>query len=213
MISERSSLAERGYDPKRHATALRRKITILATRVEILQSLLPKIPGKPISEKEMNRRKGMIENLRSNAHQVASAMNMSNFGNIESLLGPDDIMSRVTGMDNQGIVGFQRQVMREQDEALEKLEETVIRTKLIAMDVNKELGLQTKLIDDLGNHVDVSVSGLAQVERSLKYNGIFMSILLSVLEIFGRADLICDRNDEVQKPKKDQKGTSQGGTS
>ena len=64
----------------------------------------------------MNRRKDMVGNLRSKANQVASALNMSNFANRDSLLGPetkpDDAMNRVSGMDNQGIVGFQRQVMR-----------------------------------------------------------------------------------------------------
>lgn len=68
------------------------------------------------SEKEMNRRKDMVGNLRSKTNQVASALNMSNFANRDSLLGPDikpdDAMNRVSGMDNQGIVGFQRQVMR-----------------------------------------------------------------------------------------------------
>ena len=68
------------------------------------------------SEKEMNRRKDMIGNLRSQANQMASALNMSNFANRDSLLGseikPDDTMSRVSSMDNQGIVGFQRQVMK-----------------------------------------------------------------------------------------------------
>lgn len=64
----------------------------------------------------MNRRKDMVGNLRSKANQMANALNMSNFANRDSLLGPeikpDDSMSRVTGMDNQGIVGYQRQVMR-----------------------------------------------------------------------------------------------------
>lgn len=65
----------------------------------------------------MNRRKDMIGNLRSQANQMANALNMSNFANRDSLLGSseikaDDTMSRVASMDNQGIVGFQRQVMR-----------------------------------------------------------------------------------------------------
>ena len=64
----------------------------------------------------MNRRKDMIGNLRSQANQMANTLNMSNFANRDSLLGseikPDDTMSRVSSMDNQGIVGFQRQVMR-----------------------------------------------------------------------------------------------------
>ncbi|MBA0792261.1 hypothetical protein Gohar_016774 [Gossypium harknessii] len=89
----------------------------------------------------MNRRKDMVANLRSKANQMASAFNMSNFANRESLLGPEtkqDAMSRTVGLDNSGLV--------EQDEGLEKLEETVMSTKHIALAVNEELDLHTRLI-------------------------------------------------------------------
>ncbi|MFQ6660640.1 hypothetical protein Gotur_029079 [Gossypium turneri] len=119
----------------------------------------------------MNRRKDMVANLRSKVNQMASAFNMSNFANRDSLLGPEskpDAMSRTVGLDNSGLVGLQRQIMKgkvvlfraEQDEDLEKLEETVVSTKHIALAVNEELDLQTRLIDDLDQHVDVSDSRL-----------------------------------------------------
>ncbi|XP_010476728.1 PREDICTED: syntaxin-51 [Camelina sativa] len=201
MISERSSSAETGPDAQRRASALRRKITIFGTKLDSLQSLLAQIHGKPISEKEMNRRKDMVGNLRSKSNQMANALNMSNFANRDSLLGPeikpDDSMSRVTGMDNQGIVGYQRQVMREQDEGLEKLEETVMSTKHIAMAVGEELDLQTRLIDDLDYHVDVTDSRLQRVQKNLavmnknmKSGCSCMSMLLSVLGIVGLAVVI-----------------------
>jgi len=62
----------------------------------------------------MSRRKGTFENLRSKANQMASALDMLKFSNIDILLRPekDDIMSRVIGLDNQGIVGLHRQVMK-----------------------------------------------------------------------------------------------------
>lgn len=64
----------------------------------------------------MNRRKDMVANLRSKASQMASTLNMSNFAIRDSLLGPEikpaDVMSRASGLDNQGVVGLQRQVMR-----------------------------------------------------------------------------------------------------
>lgn len=64
----------------------------------------------------MNRRRDMVNNLRSKVTQMASSLNMSNFANRDSLLGPEikpaDAMSRISGLDNQGIVGLQRQVMR-----------------------------------------------------------------------------------------------------
>lgn len=68
------------------------------------------------SEKEMNRRKDMLANLRTKVNQMASTLNMSNFANRDSLLGteikPANAMSRAVSLDNSGLVGFQRQVMK-----------------------------------------------------------------------------------------------------
>ncbi|CAK9163887.1 unnamed protein product [Ilex paraguariensis] len=172
MISERSSLPGSGPEVQRHSSAIRRKITILGTRLDSLQSLLSKLHGKqPLTTKEMNRRNDILSNLRSKVNQMAATLNMSNFANRDNLLGPEskeaDAMSRTTGLDNYGIVGLQRQVMREQDEGLEKLEETVISTKHIALAVNEELDLHTRLIDNLDQHVDVTDSRLQRVQRKL----------------------------------------------
>ena len=58
----------------------------------------------------------MLANLRSKVNQMASTLNMSNFANRDSLLGsetkPVDAMSRASGLDNHGVVGLQRQIMR-----------------------------------------------------------------------------------------------------
>ncbi|KAK4767802.1 hypothetical protein SAY87_002943 [Trapa incisa] len=172
MITERSALPTSGPDSQRHSSAIRRKLTILRTRLDSLQSILTRLPGKqPMSDKEMNRRKDMLSNLRTKVNQMASTLNMSNFANRDSLLGPEtkqpDAMSRTAGLDNQGVVGLQRQIMREQDEGLEKLEETVISTKHIALAVNEELDLHTRLIDNLDEHVDVTDSRLRRVQKNL----------------------------------------------
>ncbi|KAE8650116.1 syntaxin-52 [Cucumis sativus] len=172
MISERSSFPATGPESQRHASAIRRKITILGTKVDGLQSLLLKLPVKqPLSEKEINRRKDMLVQMRSKVKQMASTLNMSNFANRDSLLGPEmksaDVMSKTAELDNQGLVGFQRKIMKEQDEGLEKLEETITSTKHIALAVNEELSLHTRLIDDLDQHVDVTDSQLARVQKRL----------------------------------------------
>ncbi|XP_047334445.1 syntaxin-51-like [Impatiens glandulifera] len=172
MISERVSMPATGPDAQRHASTIRRKITILGTKLDSLQSLLSRLHGKqPLTDKEMNRRKDMVLNLRSKVNQMASTLNMSNFANRDSLLGPEitsvDAVKKTEGLDNHGIVGLQRQIMREQDEGLEKLEETVISTKHIALAVNEELGLHSRLIDDLDEHVDVTDSRLKRVQKNL----------------------------------------------
>ncbi|KAM0070842.1 hypothetical protein Hdeb2414_s0001g00017951 [Helianthus debilis subsp. tardiflorus] len=45
MILERSSFVA-GSEAQRHSSAIRRKITILGTRLDSLQSLLTKLPAK-----------------------------------------------------------------------------------------------------------------------------------------------------------------------
>ncbi|KAJ6747664.1 SYNTAXIN [Salix koriyanagi] len=115
----------------------------------------------------------MLKNLSTKVNQMATTLNMSSAANRENLFGPDkktdDIVNRASGLDNHGLVGFQRQIMKEQDEGLEKLEETVTSTKHIALAVNEELTLHTKLLDDLDEHVDVTNSRLQTVQRKLAF--------------------------------------------
>lgn len=68
------------------------------------------------TEKEMNRRRDLLANLRSKVSLMASTLNMSNMENRASLLGPEiksaDAMSRTAGLDNYGVIGLQRQIMK-----------------------------------------------------------------------------------------------------
>ncbi|GLJ16323.1 hypothetical protein SUGI_0275750 [Cryptomeria japonica] len=171
-IAERASLPAAGPETQRHLSAIRRKITILATRLDTLESLLHKLPSKqPLTEKELHRRQDMLVNLRSRANQMASTLKMSTFAKRDDLLGQDSKqlseINRTSGLDNYGLVGLQRQIMKEQDEGLEKLEETVISTKHIALAVNEELDLQTHLLDSLDQDVDATGFRLQRVQRRL----------------------------------------------
>eukprot|EP00252_Welwitschia_mirabilis_P005097 TRINITY_DN1550_c0_g2_i1.p1 TRINITY_DN1550_c0_g2~~TRINITY_DN1550_c0_g2_i1.p1 ORF type:complete len:234 (+),score=44.83 TRINITY_DN1550_c0_g2_i1:243-944(+) len=171
-MAERSSLPPSGPDTQHHLSALRRKVTVLSTRIDSLQSMLPKLPSRQrITEKELHRRQDMLVNLRSKANQMASALKMSNLGNRNDLLGdenkPVSEIDRTPGLDNYGLVGLQRQIMKEQDEGLEKLEETVISTKHIALAVNEELDLQSRLLDNFDQDVDLTASRLQRAQRRL----------------------------------------------
>ncbi|KAJ8449732.1 hypothetical protein Cgig2_001388 [Carnegiea gigantea] len=165
MVSEASTLPPTGPQTQRHFSATRRKITILKTKLESLESLLAKLPSlQPMTPKEMNRRKDLLANLQSKVNQMANTLNSYSASYRDRLLGADtksdDVIKRASNMDNHGIVGFQRQIMKEQDEGLEKLEETVISTKHIALAVNEELNLHTRLLDSLDDHVEATGSRL-----------------------------------------------------
>lgn len=46
MISEKGSLPPSGPEAQRHMSAIRRKITILVTKLDSLESILLKLPSK-----------------------------------------------------------------------------------------------------------------------------------------------------------------------
>jgi len=48
MVSDWSSYPASGPETQRQSSAIRRKITILGTRLDSLQSLLSKLPGKQL---------------------------------------------------------------------------------------------------------------------------------------------------------------------
>nr|GMC86051.1 syntaxin-51-like [Ipomoea batatas] len=189
-----------GPETQRHFSAARRKVTILRTRLDTLQSLLSKLQstqplfgkrcvcllpdrkrphrdaameelGSGRSKKEMKRRHDMLDNLVTKANQMATALNMNTLTIRDSLLGPEtkqpDVVSRATGLDNQGLVSFQRQVMKEQDDDLGKLEESVLSTKHVALAINEELNLHTGLLDSLDHHVETTNTRLQRVQRRL----------------------------------------------
>ncbi|KAK9158750.1 hypothetical protein Scep_005324 [Stephania cephalantha] len=80
-------VSEMGYF-QRYLSSIRRRVTILGTRLDSLQSLLSKLSGKQqITEKEIRLRQEMLATLRSKSNQMASKLNISHFGNRDSLLG------------------------------------------------------------------------------------------------------------------------------
>jgi hypothetical protein len=48
MVAERGALPQSGPEAARHASAIRRKITILGTRLESLDGLLARVPPKSV---------------------------------------------------------------------------------------------------------------------------------------------------------------------
>lgn len=64
----------------------------------------------------MNRRQDLLTTISSKANQMATTLNMSGLANRDSLLGPDrkseEVMNKAAGLDNQGLVAFQRQIIK-----------------------------------------------------------------------------------------------------
>lgn len=191
---ESSSTVLRPSEASRLISLIRRKLTMLSTKLDSLLSLLsnPSLT-KSLNDRELAKRQELVSNLWARMNQMTISLNSSQESNRSSLLGQDGVQAelkentRTFGLSNPGIVGLQRQIMRDQDGDLDKLEETALSTRHIALAINEELDLHTRLLDDLDEDVDVTNNRMKVVQRRLafisKRAGSTCSLLLMVLAL------------------------------
>lgn len=171
-IAEKNELPPHSSEGTRIASVSRRKLAVLNNKLDRLESLLQSSPWKGnLNEKEMYRRQNMLMDLRDKSKKMSSSLS-SGHANRESLMeggiAPVET-SRTQGLDNSGLVNLQRQIMKEQDEDLENLEITVHSTKHIALAVNEELDLHTRLLDDMSQSADVTNNKLLAAQKRLGF--------------------------------------------
>eukprot|EP00245_Coleochaete_scutata_P005640 TRINITY_DN19329_c0_g1_i1.p1 TRINITY_DN19329_c0_g1~~TRINITY_DN19329_c0_g1_i1.p1 ORF type:complete len:235 (+),score=37.02 TRINITY_DN19329_c0_g1_i1:102-806(+) len=173
-IQERNEMIRDREDPTRLVSSTRRKITMLSTKSDRLESLLKNPDSLKISAKELQRRQDMLMGVRYRIKQMSSTLNAAQTFNRANLLGQDPLRigppgetSRTQGVDNRGVISLQTQIMREQDEELAGLESTVTSTKHIALAVNEELDLHNRLLTAIDEGVDATSSNLKMAQRRL----------------------------------------------
>jgi SYP5 family syntaxin len=124
------------------------------------------------NEKELYRRQDMLLSIRLKSKQMSvslSSLQTANRANLlEGGITPVET-NRTQGLENSGLISLQRQIMREQDEDLESLESTVLSTKHIALAVNEELDLHTRLLDDMDKDADVTNNRLKAAQKKLGF--------------------------------------------
>ncbi|CAL4928732.1 unnamed protein product [Urochloa decumbens] len=160
---------------QRRTAEIRRKVTILGTRLDMLQEDLNDLPKKQnISLKQLGKLAEKLAGLSSKAKEVGGQFTMKYSSERNDLCGGSSDKSTkidvnsIANMDNREMINLQRQVIKEQDSQLEILEETVVSTKHIALAINEELDLQTRLIDDLDERVEDTSTQLQRAVRRLK---------------------------------------------
>lgn len=116
----------------------------------------------------------MITSLRSQRENLLQSLKRdSAASNRKELLGPKQPgppqeTERTAGLDNAGILQLQNQVIRQQDQELGQIEETMISTKHVALAMGEELNLQERLLGDMEEDVDVVHSRLRAVTNKVK---------------------------------------------
>ncbi|CAM0870325.1 unnamed protein product [Alopecurus aequalis] len=201
LVAEMESVpASLPVELRRRTAEIRRMVAILETRMGMMQEDLSQLSSKQqISVKEMRKLADKFSALELRVKAVAAPFS-KNASNRNDLLGPGDSrtapvvdVASLANMEDREIVQLQRNVMKEQDESLDRLEESIVSTKHIALAINEELDLHTRLIDDLDERVEDTSYQLQKAQRKLKSlntrmrkGGSCACILISVI-----AALIC----------------------
>ncbi|WVZ55220.1 hypothetical protein U9M48_005911 [Paspalum notatum var. saurae] len=161
LIAERETALPR--EVQRRTAEIRRNVTILGTRLDMLKEALSDLPKtQKISMKQLSKLTEKLSGLSDKADEVGGQFTMKNKYSSDS--AKIDVNS-IADMDNREIVSLQRKIIKEQDYQLEKLGVTVTSTKHIALAINEELDLHTRLIDDLDEGVEETTT---QLERAIK---------------------------------------------
>nr|CAB3502199.1 unnamed protein product [Digitaria exilis] len=169
--TKRFQEAERLVDDVAERIAERESVTILGTRLDMLQEDLSDLPKRQnIGLKQLGKLAEKLSGLSSKAKEVGGQFTMKYASDKNDLLGSSEQSAKIdvnniADMDNHEMISLQRQVIKEQDSQLEILEETIVSTKHIALAINEEVDLQTRLIDDLDERVEDTST---QLERALK---------------------------------------------
>jgi syntaxin 8 len=82
--------------------------------------------------------------------------------------GTDDHVPAEPQLDNQQIHAYHNQVLEEQDEHLDRLGESIGRTREMTMHIGEELDSQVFLLDDIESGVDRHQSGLGRAQGRLR---------------------------------------------
>lgn len=148
----------------------RKKLASLGTTIESLADRLESTDST--SENETNRRRDLVTSLRSRRQQMLLSLKRdANPTTRAALLAgggeqkPPQETIHTAGLDGQGLVRMQRDLMREQDEQVLQLEQSVERTRHMATSIDEELAVHNRLLDELDEEVTVTHSRMRAAQK------------------------------------------------
>ncbi|KAK3090808.1 hypothetical protein FSP39_014833 [Pinctada imbricata] len=149
---------------------------------KLRQNLIRASSSYHITQREVERRQMMMDNLTTKEKQIDQAFKNEGTDSRYSLMGtggvdafgssdpwgmreePEDFQ----GMSNQDIRQQQQHAIKEQDKGLEALSRVISRQKQMAIDIGDEVDSQNDLIDDIGDHMDRTGERLIKETRHIR---------------------------------------------
>ncbi|XP_064614733.1 syntaxin-8-like [Liolophura sinensis] len=133
-----------------------------------------------ITQREVDRRQIMMDNLKTKEKQMEAAFRHDNSDTRYSLLGTGTSQSgynawgigqeepeEYRGVTSQDIRQQQQSIIREQDQGLDVLSNAIARQKQMALDIGDEVDAQNDLLDDIIDHTDQTGERLLKETRHI----------------------------------------------
>ncbi|BFZ03378.1 hypothetical protein BsWGS_06416 [Bradybaena similaris] len=147
---------------------------------KLKQNLMRASASYHITQREVERRQGMIDALVTKEKQIEQASR--NEGQSRSLLlspgtdtystgdpwGMSDEPEALRNLSSQDLHQHQQVIIREQDQGLEALSRVVGRQKQMAIDIGTEVDSQNEIIDDITDHVQRTDVRVQRETRHIK---------------------------------------------
>eukprot|EP01102_Stenamoeba_stenopodia_P013183 TRINITY_DN4244_c0_g1_i1.p1 TRINITY_DN4244_c0_g1~~TRINITY_DN4244_c0_g1_i1.p1 ORF type:complete len:228 (+),score=40.37 TRINITY_DN4244_c0_g1_i1:129-812(+) len=180
-ITEKTRLQKRGEDVGRLNYVIQNKVSTLVSEVAALQNALTPDPRLP--PQEFRNRQDMLQKLLSRTDQLRSFGASSNNGTLDDsrsqLLGDGkkprawrtaQETEHTKGKTNTGVLQLQNEIMEQQDRVLDGLSDSISRQREIALGINDELDVHTRLLDHMDPKVTRTTVGVArETERVMSF--------------------------------------------
>ncbi|XP_059172676.1 syntaxin-8-like isoform X2 [Physella acuta] len=147
------------------------------------QNLLRASSSYHITQREVERRQGMMDALVTREKQIDQATRNEEQSSVKSVgdrglllagasdrdpWGVRDEPEVFPDMSNTDLHQHQQTVIREQDRGLEALSHVIGRQKQMALDIGNEVDSQNDLLDDIGDHMDTTDTLLQRETRHIR---------------------------------------------
>ncbi|XP_014665701.1 PREDICTED: syntaxin-8-like [Priapulus caudatus] len=180
-INQRNNLHGDKAKLAKLSSIIRQMLVTYGNQVSNLkQSVMRSASTFQITQREMERRQLMVDNLTTNATRMEQAFKheSSALSNRTSLFSPAPASSNYmmpmadpdfsTDVPVSDILQQQQQAIREQDQGLEALAKVISRQKNMAHTIGHEVDYQNELLDDIHDHVDRTDQRLLRETRHVK---------------------------------------------
>ncbi|KAK3728523.1 hypothetical protein QZH41_011599 [Actinostola sp. cb2023] len=180
-INERNKIRRSGGNHARIESDVRIMLKTFSRDVNSLkQSLLRASSSYHITEREVDRRQNMLDQLITKEKQLSSALQQEpvskDIGSRDALLsrGQDNnafdspSMPETDDMSVADMRGQQQQIIAEQDKGLDALSSIIQRQKMIGHAISDEVDTQNEIIEDITDHVETTNQRLVRASAHVK---------------------------------------------